>query len=337
MARKIEKILEKTYIEKIFKKKKNLYFPSLKNKEITRVEIERVSQVWAKQTCLARYKIFFSNSTQKFVRATAKIDGSKREVYRIMNYLYQNGFGKGKFQIPRPLDYIEEIGALFYEETEGILLSLIFEKNKISIKIFEDITGLISKLHSFNGTKVKRKAVVLNLSHYKRIFREIRKLMPQVSDYITREEEIRFIEKLNKEKTFIHGDFYPGNILINKNRIILIDSDRAGVGPRLLDIATLYVSLEFPQSVWPLKLSQKQRKLAQEVFLKEYCRLNNFNLQSTKEKLNKFIVKAFLDQIYFLADFISDGWREVDLKTKAEFAIKIKDLFLKVREYLLLC
>jgi len=333
MAKKIEKILDKDYIQKIFKKKVDFYFPRLKSKKISDIEIERVSPVWAKKTCLARYKIIFSNSSKKIIRASAKTDGSKKRTFKIMKYLYENGFDRGKFQIRKPLDYIDEVGALFYEEANGLPLSLILERGKFSFEIFKDIAELLFKIHSLNG-KIKRKAIIVDLTHYKKIFRKIRKLMPSISNYVISEKEIEFINELKNDWGFIHGDFYPGNILINKNRIIAIDFDKAGRGPKLLDAAAFYASLEFPKSLWPLNLSQKERKLAQDNFLRRYCQFNNLNLQKTKAKLNNFLIKIFLDAIYFSGILLFDGWKEIDEKVKRDFSNKIKDLFLKVREYL---
>ncbi|PJB99414.1 MAG: hypothetical protein CO077_01885 [Candidatus Nealsonbacteria bacterium CG_4_9_14_0_8_um_filter_35_12] len=333
MAKKIEKILDKDYIQKIFQKKADFYFPRLKSKKISDIEIERVSPVWAKKTCLARYKISFSNSSKKIIRASAKIDGSKKGTFKIMKYLYESGFDRGKFQIRKPLDYIDEVGALFYEEAKGLPLSLILERRKFSFKIFENVAELLFKIHSLNG-KIKRKAIIVDLTHYKKIFRKIKKLMPSISNYVIAKKEIEFLNELKNEQGFIHGDFYPGNILINKNRIIAIDFDQAGRGPKLLDAAAFYASLEFPKSLWPLNFSQKERKLAQEIFLRKYCQLNDFDFSKTKEKLNKFLIKIFLDAIYFSGILLFDGWKEMDVRTKMDFSNKIKDLFLKVREYL---
>jgi len=334
MAKKIEKILEKNYIQKIFQKKADFYFPSLKNKRILNIEIERISPIWAKKTCLARYKIIFFDSTEEIIRATTKIDGSKRKVFEIMNYLYQNGFDRGKFQIPKPLDYLNETRALLYREAKGLPLSLVLEEKNFSFKIFEDVAKFLFKLHSFDRKKIKRRAVVIGLTDYKKIFRKIKRLMPSISNYIISEKEIEFFNELKNEQGFIHGDFYPGNILINKNRMIAIDFDKAGRGPKLLDAAAFYASLEFPKSLWLLNFSQKERKLAQEIFLRKYCQLNDFNFSKTKEKLNKFLIKIFLDAIYFSGILLFDGWKEIDVRTKRDFSNKIKDLFLKVREYL---
>jgi len=333
MAKKIEKILEKNYIQKIFKKKVDFYFPQLKSKKISDIEIERVSPVWAKKTCLARYKIIFFDSSKKIIRASAKTDGSKKRTFEIMKYLYENGFGKGKFRIRKPLDYIDEVGALFYEEANGLPLSLILERGKFSFEIFKDIAELLFKIHSFDG-KIKRKAFVLGLAQYKKIFTKIKDLMPDISNYVISEKEIEFINELKNDWGFIHGDFYPGNILVAKNKITVIDFDKAGKGLELLDAAAFYASLEFPKSLWPLNLSQKERKLAQDIFLRRYCQLNNLNLQKTKVKLNNFLIKIFLDAIYFSGILLFDGWKEIDEKVKRDFSNKIKDLFLKVREYL---
>ena len=85
-AKKIEKMmigkgaifraLESTFIQKLFRKKKKLFFPSVKG-EISDISIERISPLWAKSTCLVRYKILFNNENQKIFRGTAKTSKSR--------------------------------------------------------------------------------------------------------------------------------------------------------------------------------------------------------------------------------------------------------------------
>ena len=101
MKKKIEKILNEDYVHKIFEEKKDSYFPSHKKRGISDIVIKRISPEWMEKSCLARYKITFSDSSQKIVRATAHIDDSKAHVYKIMRKLYFDGFDKRKFQIPQ--------------------------------------------------------------------------------------------------------------------------------------------------------------------------------------------------------------------------------------------
>jgi thiamine kinase-like enzyme len=334
MAKKIEKILEKNYIKKIFKKRIDFYFPQLKSKKISDIEIERISPVWTKKTCLARYEIIFFDSSKKIIRASANIDNSKKRTFKIMKYLYENGFNKGKFQVPKPLDYIDEVGALFYKEADGLPLALLMEKYETPPLVFEDLAQFLFKLHSFDS-EIKERAIIFNLGHYRKIFKKIKKFFPKISPYIIPENKISFVDKLNKSLGFLHGDFYPGNILIDqKGEITIIDFDRSGVGPSFLDIASLSASLDFPKSVWPISVSKKLKLDWKEEFLRKYCQLSDFDFEKITRQLNKFLIKIYLDQVYFLSAFIFEGWNEIDLKTKNEFSKKIKDLFLKIKKYL---
>jgi hypothetical protein len=110
--RRIFKILDKSYIEKLFQEKKNIYFPSLKNKKILDIKIEKRTPDWVKESCLASYQVVFSDSIKKVIWATAKIGESKKKAFKILKYLYNKGFNKGAFQVQKPLDYVKEINAL---------------------------------------------------------------------------------------------------------------------------------------------------------------------------------------------------------------------------------
>ena len=161
----IFKILDKKYIQNIFEKKKKTFFPSKKGK-ILRVEIKKTSPDWAERTCLAQYKIFFSNNSFKTVRGTAKVDGSRKWSYRVMNYLYENGFKKGRFLVPKPLDYIGTNDLFIYEEVQGEPLSQIIDKNQYSSKLSKDIAIFLFKIHSLKDIRLKKKALIFTLKDF---------------------------------------------------------------------------------------------------------------------------------------------------------------------------
>lgn len=330
----LAKILKESYIRKIFEQRKGIYFPSFKNKKISKIEIEKTSPAWAQRTCLVRYKIFFSDDSFKIIRGTAKVNGSKKWSYKIMKFLYENGFGKGKFQVPKPLDYIDEIGLFIYEDEPGLPFSLILETGDLSQinNGLKNIALWLRKLHSFKNQNFK-KAVFPKKAGYLKVFEKIKKFLPKLKNDLNSLPELSFIDQDWKEnKYLIHNDFYPSNIVISKNKIYGIDFDRAGQGPYLMDLASIYASLEFPKKVWPLNLSEVQIKKLQDTFLKKYCQLNSLDVKKTKKELNKFLIKVFLDRIYFSALFLFDGWNEMDQKTKIHIVSQMKTLFLKIKK-----
>lgn len=324
-------LLDKKFIQELFCRKKKLFFPSAKG-EISDIKIEKLSPDWAKRTCLVRYKIFFSDNSSKIIRGTAKIDGSKKRSYKIMSYLYENGFSESRFKVPRPLDYIDEIGLFIYEEAPGEPLSSIIDRNQYSLKFSQDIAEFLFKIHSIKNIKPKKKALIFNQEDYLRTYKRIRKIFPQFAEFFPL-QKIHFLQELEGESSFIHGDFYTGNLIINGNKIILIDFDKAGQGPILYDLASFCYCFEFPRSIWPLSLSKANINKYQHNFLKSYAKMAGWDLSILKLRLNKYMAKVFLNALNYYTGLAEEGWSVLTEKEKRVYFIQIRDLLKKVNQY----
>ncbi|GEM_PF-1753967 len=333
MKADIFKILEKEYIQKLFEEKKNFYFPSFKNKKISKIEIERTSPDWAQRTCLARYKIFFSDGSFKIIRGTTKVDGSKKWSYKIMKHLYESGFSKGRFLVPRPLDYVEETGLFIYEEAQGEPLSLILEKNQYSPKFSQEIAKFLFKIHSLKNIKFKKKALIFDLEDYLKTYKRIKKIFPRLVNFFPL-KKIHLIQRLEEESSFIHADFYTGNLIIQENKIILIDFDKMGFGPILYDLASFCSCFEFPKSIWPVSLAKEDIKKYQHVFLKSYTEMVGWNLLKLKYILNKYLAKVFLNALNYYTGLAHEGWPVLRKEEKKAYFIRIRGLLEKINQYL---
>lgn len=332
MTKDIFKILEKKYIQNLFEKKKKFFFPFKKGK-ISEVKIEKTSPNWAKRTCLVRYKIFFSDGSFKTIRGTAKVDGSRKWSYKIMNHLYENGFSKGRFLVPKPLAYIDNNGLFIYEEAQGKPLSLIIDKNQYSPKLSKDIAKLLFKIHSLKSIRFKKKALIFTTKDYLKTYKRIKKIFPRVANFFPL-EKIHLVQKLEEESSSIHGDFYTGNLIINGNKIILIDFDKAGQGPILYDLASFCYCFEFPKSIWPIPLSQADVNKYQDIFLKSYAEMAGWDLSWLKGILNKYLAKVSLNALNYYTGLAYEGRFVLTEKEKKTYLIQIKDLLGKINHYL---
>lgn len=327
----IFKALNKKFIQELFCQERKLFFPSAKG-EISNIEIEKLSPDWAKRTCLARYKVFFSDNSLKIIRGTAKIDGSKRRSYKMMSYLYENGFSEARFKVPRPLDYIDELGLFIYEEAPGEPLSSIIDKNQYSLKFSKDIAEFLFKIHSIKDIKSKKKALIFGQEDYLGTYKRIKKIFPQFAESFPL-QKIHFLQELEGEFSLIHGDFYTGNLIINGNEIILIDFDKAGQGPILYDLASFCYCFEFPKSIWPLPLSKADINKYQHIFLKSYAKMAGWDLSALKLRLNKYMAKVFLNALNYYTGLAYEGWSILTKKEKKLYSIQIKDLLEKTNKY----
>lgn len=328
--KKIEKILDPEYISALFVDNKDNYFPLDKKRSIENIDIKRQSPEWVTKSCLAKYKITFSGGIERIVRATAYIDGSKKEVFGLMKIVYQH-FNDGEFQIPRAVDYRDEAKALFYEEAPGTPLAIALEQEKPSPKIFKDVAVFLAKFHSLK--KTKNSAVILGKSEYQKAFKRIVKILPELEKEIPSTKNIPFLKDLKDRDTFIHGDLYSGNVVIGKKNVTyFIDLDKAGCGSIFLDLAPLYFSLEFPGSIWKIKYTPEEIEKFRKALLETYCKEREINLEETRENLERFKSKIFLDALHFVVGFAYNGWPTIDEKAKKSFKIKIQDLLKKINQ-----
>jgi thiamine kinase-like enzyme len=328
------KSANKDFIQNLFETKKNLYFPEIKE-TISEIEIKKISPLWAKESCLVKYKISFGEKI-KTIRGSAKISSSHKDVWETMRYLYSAGFNKGDFLVAKPLDFISESNLILYEEAQGVPLCEILsnpssKEQEINIYL-EKSAEWLKKLHTTcahigHGHNDIRPAFFFGKEKYAETSKKINRVMPDLKKYLPTDKNLESIKKIWNEEseTIIHNDFYPGNFIIGKNKFYGIDFDLSGIGPQLMDIATLYGFLEFPEEIWKSDFSEEKIKIFQQVFLKKYCEISSLDYSRTKEKLKIFLAKIFLDQIT-MAFLTADEQKEI-------FVAKIESLLLKFQKY----
>jgi len=337
MKYNIFKSRDYTYIKKLFSEERKKFFPEIKNAVITDLKIKEVSPSWAKDTCLNKYEVTLNNKYTKKIRETSESKKSKKGVWEIMNFLYTSPINVPQKTIARPIDFISQYNLLFYEEVPGTPLSqLMAENNKTEVKRALILAAQwLAKLHRIKfKTKIK-KAFYPQTRGYKILFKQIKKYFPNLKKDLVQDKILEFTDEIWKtENVLIHADFYPGNIIVNKDQLFIIDFDKAGSGPGLMDIATLYGALEFPNSVWKIRFNQKELKELQTAFLKKYCQSRGINYTKTKSNLKMFLAKIFLDQIRYYFYFDLQNIKRMPKEYKTNLSNKLRDLILKVKSYL---
>ena len=72
------------------------------------------------------------------------------------------------------------------------------------------------------------------------------RLHPEVTAFTSRYE--RVVDILTTlPVTFVHGEFYPSNVMVDGKRIAPVDWEMAGIGPGVLDLAALVTGWAQPQ------------------------------------------------------------------------------------------
>ncbi len=336
---KIFKALDKDYVGKLFKEKKLIYFPDLKNAQIKNIKIERISHDWAKETCIVKYKIYFDGEIVKILRGSANDPdiflNTKANAWKIINYIYKRGTAKENL-VARPVDFIKRINLIIYEEAEGIALSETIQNKKIRpiLKDLHKAAVWLAKLHALPIKEKLPNAISLKFLDYQIVFQKILKIIPGLEAELIPAKKLKSFANIQKQKVLIHNDFYPGNIIVNQKTALGIDFDEAGLGYPLLDVAALYASFEFPAPVWKLNLLPKETKDLQKAFLVAYCQFSQKNYSTVKRELSQFLPKIFLDIAYDYSLLAIKGWKFFDLASKKGHEEKIKALLKKAEQFL---
>jgi len=142
---------------------------------------------------------------------------------------------------------------------------VILKKNKINshkllIKLLIKMPKIkVKKLYKFEKLKIKLPNYTLSNLHkesdlffdwYLKYFIKNKKISKIKK--ILRTELNKVYKKLNyKNNTFVHRDFHISNVMINKNKLGIIDSQDAIIGNPLYDISSLidYVRIKLPNKL----------------------------------------------------------------------------------------
>jgi len=240
-------------------------------------------------------QIYFKNKKiiEKSVFCKAHSSEKKNKSPYYMEFLYKNGFNEGLYQVPRPLIYLPEFRAGFYEGVKGhnLLYYLkLREYDKIKT-IVKDAAHWISKLHLLDPanfaslqiphTKIKdnqppAKQVLTEMKkNYNRLYLEFYPLYKQ-----TRVYESRFLKtlKIGEKTKIIYADYHPENIIIPQyaqQGVTVIDFTDLAIGDQFRDIGTFMEQIAFMSRKY---MPPSKGKLWQKIFLEEYIKINKLKL-----------------------------------------------------------
>ncbi|SEP67897.1 TIGR02172 family protein [Lachnospiraceae bacterium NE2001] len=104
----------------------------------------------------------------------------------------------------------------------------------------------------------------------------------QNAGFYTQEEADRLyalVDKIPYRNTFIHQDFHPGNIMLQKGEIVLIDVEDAGLGHPVLDLSSMYlVYVTAAKTNWKstnIGITKKQYERIWDIIVKKYFNTND--------------------------------------------------------------
>jgi len=250
--------------------------------------------------------------------------------YNILNRLYNRTKNNPEFTVIKPLAVNYELLALITEESKGERFDKLFKNrarflsNK-SYKELEKYCGLCGKWLSFMQKETKlnkhnvsvysnlRKGIIDNLRKIQEISPPsfYYKLFSTITEYLKREEKSH--NNGNQVVSWYHGDFRLGNILIDGNRIVILDFTDSGIGSIYMDLATFHLNLEMLKYSFSILDRNKIREL-QMNFVDSFNTSNDatFDIGLFKLSYLNVLLKSILESIRLLRTYKRNRLKIID-------------------------
>ena len=184
----------------------------------------------------------------------------------------------------------------------------IFKKKKVNkLKIYKKILVVLIKLQNINSRKIKNfKKKYYKIPNYskKLIFKEANLFLDWYVPQVINKNKIPKVKKDLKKiitslikkiqlpnNTFVHRDFHVSNLMINNNKISIIDSQDAVYGNITYDLASLIDDVRL-----------KTSKNLKEMIYKNYFNLNKKKINKKKFK-NDFEILSVLRNLKVIGIF----------------------------------
>ena len=233
----------------------------------------------------ASFRKFYRKKINK--KSSIIVYAKKEKIKNLLNYDTINKLLlKNKIFTPKLLSENFSKNFIEIEDLGTKTIFDIFKKKKVNkLKIYKKILVVLIKLQNINSRKIKNfKKKYYKIPNYskKLVFKEANLFLDWYVPQVINKNKISKVKKDFKKiitslikkiqlpnNTFVHRDFHVSNLMINNNKISIIDSQDAVYGNIAYDLASLIDDVR-------LKTSKN---------LKETIYKNYFNL--SKKKINK--------------------------------------------------
>lgn len=259
---KMAKLLDLDFVAEILNKRLNKYYSDFAEvKKIKATPFKKhlgvTSAVFVVEYVIDYFDIH-KNKKQLVVFASAHSDYSRKDAYKKTSFLYNNGFDQGKFRVTKPLFYINEQRAFFYEASVGKnFFSFLREDEEANFKgVFTLVAGWIKQLHSFdiekNPVDWRHFSISTMNPAPKKFIKDFLeedkicgKIVSELVETMIKMEE----DNANKNKqTMIYGDNHPENVIIESlqaRHLEMIDFTDLALGDPMADIGTFLQQFDF--------------------------------------------------------------------------------------------
>lgn len=247
-------------------------------KDVLRVEPERIGG-FEDRSYKLRYiaNVRYPRGPRKLILrgSLEKNDDTRRQAYEIMKYLWRNAFDHGPLQIARPVTFFQRWKLLVYEEAPGEPLSALAARHpKTAGKSLVQAAQWLAKLHQLRPRQLSKAFSHRDRARYWRQALSVlqRSSSKELSDLrATVKRVLKFEDRLARLPggRLVHHDFHPGNIIVDRNTMRVVDFTESRISHPLVDVGSFLAQLDYQMSaqVPPIALAEWKK-----VFLRAYHR-----------------------------------------------------------------
>lgn len=178
--------------------------------------------------------------TDHRVLAYAKIYAGDegRRVYDVYKEIEQ----ESQLRIPRALSYSEAHHLLLLESVPGVPLSTLTLADRV--RAYSHLGEALRRLHELNPPSTTSESTRLTPEGLARAATIIAQARPEVAETVHQlaDDLIATHDQID-EAVLLHGDLHPKNVLIDDDRLSLLDLDQAATGPAAIDLAGVIAGL----------------------------------------------------------------------------------------------
>lgn len=176
-------------------------------------------------------------------------DETRRQSYVIMKYLWRHGFHSGAYQVARPVTFFYRWRLLVYEEASGTPLDRYLRRGSARHTVIEQSARWLVALHHHSPRTLKTAHSRANRKLYwQKALKILSRAVGSDKQRLVRavKKTMAFEDRLaaHRGRVLVHHDFHPGNILISRNTVRVVDFTESRLSDPLVDVATFVAQLD---------------------------------------------------------------------------------------------
>lgn len=257
----MEKLLELDFISSLFNQKLGQFYPNFKQVKTMvshthKRHIGKTSMIVVVEYVL-NYESLDGQIKNVTLFSSAHSDGSRVNAFYSQSYLYEHGFDQGNFLVGRPLFYLDEQFAFFYEAVIGrTLRKLMKEKTVQNFSTILDLAAQwIKKLHNCPMDS-NNKFTPFEFSEMtpkpQRFLEDMSKIYPELGQRLAQTfQRLAELKRKNFDTfpvSIIHGDYHPENIIVKSSEpetVKVIDFTDLSLGDPMVDLGSFIQQIDF--------------------------------------------------------------------------------------------